>query len=50
MSGGPGQGTQRAPGGAVRELMPQLREDLARLVAVPCISAPDFPEATRPAL
>ncbi len=35
---------------AVRELMPQLRADLARLVAVPCISAPDFPEATRPAL
>ena len=50
MSVGPGQGVQPAPAGAVRELMPQLRADLARLVAVPCISAPDFPEATRPAL
>ena len=50
MSDGPGRGAQPAPARAVRELMPQLRADLARLVAVPCISAPDFPEATRPAL
>ena len=50
MSVGPRQGVQPAPAGAVRELMPQLRADLARLVAVPCISAPNFPEATRPAL
>jgi acetylornithine deacetylase/succinyl-diaminopimelate desuccinylase-like protein len=30
--------------------MPQLRSDLARLVAIPSISAPGYPEATRPAL
>jgi acetylornithine deacetylase/succinyl-diaminopimelate desuccinylase-like protein len=30
--------------------MPQLRAELAQLVAVPCISQPDFPEPTRPAL
>jgi cysteinylglycine-S-conjugate dipeptidase len=31
-------------------LMPRLKEDLARLVAIPSISAPAFPEETRPAL
>ena len=44
------QDQQQSPASVVRELMPQLKADLARLVAVPCISAPGFPEATRPAL
>jgi acetylornithine deacetylase/succinyl-diaminopimelate desuccinylase-like protein len=34
----------------VRALMPQLRADLARLVAIPSISAQGFPEATHPPL
>ena len=34
----------------VAALMPQLREDLARLVAIPSLSAFGFPEETRPAL
>jgi cysteinylglycine-S-conjugate dipeptidase len=34
----------------VRSLMPQLTADLARLVAIPSVSAPNYPEATRPAL
>ena len=45
-----GRQDQQSPASVVRELMPQLKADLARLVAVPCISAPGFPEATRPAL
>jgi acetylornithine deacetylase/succinyl-diaminopimelate desuccinylase-like protein len=35
---------------AVAALMPQLKTDLARLVAIPSVSAPGFPEETRPAL
>jgi cysteinylglycine-S-conjugate dipeptidase len=31
-------------------LIPQLKADLARLVAIPSVSAPGFPEETRPAL
>lgn len=31
-------------------LMPQLKEDLARLVAIPSVSALGYPEATRPAI
>ena len=38
------------PGAAVASLMPRLKEDLARLVAIPSISALGFPEETRPAL
>jgi len=42
------------PGGptaeSVRSLMPQLKADLARLVAIPSVSAPNYPESTRPAL
>src|SRR4249920_612716 len=38
------------PGAAVASLMPQLKEDLARLVAIPSISSLGFPEETRPAL
>jgi acetylornithine deacetylase/succinyl-diaminopimelate desuccinylase-like protein len=34
----------------VSSLMPQLKADLARLVAIPSVSAPGFPEETRPAL
>jgi cysteinylglycine-S-conjugate dipeptidase len=40
-----------APGReAIAGLMPQLEEELARLVAIPGVSAWDFPEETRPAL
>jgi len=35
---------------AVAALMPQLQRDLARLVAIPSVSALGFPEETRPAL
>jgi acetylornithine deacetylase/succinyl-diaminopimelate desuccinylase-like protein len=34
----------------VASLMPELEQDLARLVAIPSVSAPDFPAETRPAL
>jgi acetylornithine deacetylase/succinyl-diaminopimelate desuccinylase-like protein len=34
----------------IAALMPTLKSDLARLVAIPSISAPGFPEATRPRL
>lgn len=34
----------------VAALMPQLKDDLARLVAIPSVSSPGFPEETRPAL
>jgi acetylornithine deacetylase/succinyl-diaminopimelate desuccinylase-like protein len=34
----------------VPELMPQLRADLERLVAIPSISASGYPDSTRPAL
>jgi acetylornithine deacetylase/succinyl-diaminopimelate desuccinylase-like protein len=34
----------------VAGLMPDLIEDLARLVAIPSVSAPGFPAETRPAL
>ena len=34
----------------VAALMPQLEEDLARLVAIPSVSAPGFPEPRRPLL
>ena len=50
MSVGRQDHVQQSPASAVPELMPQLKADLARLVAVPCISAPGFPEETRPAL
>jgi hypothetical protein len=32
------------------EIMPQLKSDLARLVAIPSISAPNYPEETHPPL
>lgn len=35
---------------AVRSLMPQLTADLADLVAIPSVSAVDYPEETRPEL
>jgi acetylornithine deacetylase/succinyl-diaminopimelate desuccinylase-like protein len=34
----------------VGSLMPQLKADLARLVGIPSVSAPGFPDETRPAL
>jgi acetylornithine deacetylase/succinyl-diaminopimelate desuccinylase-like protein len=34
----------------VHSLFPQLKEELARLVAIPSVSASGFPEETRPAL
>jgi cysteinylglycine-S-conjugate dipeptidase len=34
----------------VATLMPRLKDDLARLVAIPSVSAPGFSEETRPAL
>jgi hypothetical protein len=34
----------------VAKVMPQLKDDLARLVAIPSVSTPGFPEETRPAL
>ena len=35
---------------AIASLMPQLKQDLARLVAIPSISEWGFPEHTRPAI
>jgi cysteinylglycine-S-conjugate dipeptidase len=35
---------------SVGQLMPQLKEELARLVAIPSVSASGYPEETRPAL
>ena len=34
----------------VHGLMPQLVEDLRELISIPSVSAPGFPESTRPAL
>ena len=34
----------------VHRLMPRLKSDLARLVAIPSISAPGYPDSTREAL
>jgi cysteinylglycine-S-conjugate dipeptidase len=51
-----GKASQRAAEGTravaptVGSLMPQLKGELARLVAIPSVSAPGFPEETRPAL
>ncbi len=42
--------TEQSLAANVRELMPRLREDLARLVAVPSISIAGYPPETRPAL
>jgi acetylornithine deacetylase/succinyl-diaminopimelate desuccinylase-like protein len=41
-----GTATLRPSAESVRLLMPRLKSDLARLVAIPSISAPDYPEST----
>jgi len=38
------------PGGTIASLMPELKEDLARLVAIQSVSEWGFPEHTRPSL
>ncbi len=43
-------GTSGSLAATVASLMPQLKDDLARLVAIPSVSAAGFPEETRPAL
>lgn len=40
----------RSTSAAVSSLMPHLKADLARLVEIPSVSAPGYPEETRPAL
>jgi acetylornithine deacetylase/succinyl-diaminopimelate desuccinylase-like protein len=40
----------RSPSSATSSLIPQLKDELARLVAIPSVSAPGYPEETRPAL
>ena len=35
---------------SVALLMPRLKDDLAQLVSIPSVSAPDYPPETRPAL
>jgi acetylornithine deacetylase/succinyl-diaminopimelate desuccinylase-like protein len=40
----------RAQALTVKAMLPELKADLARLVAIPGISSPGFPEETRPAL
>ncbi len=42
--------TGRPLADTARLLMPRLKSDLARLVAIPSISAPDYPESTHAAL
>jgi cysteinylglycine-S-conjugate dipeptidase len=39
-----------ATAASAASLMPELKTELARLVAIPSVSAPGFPEETRPAL
>ena len=41
---------ERSPPQTVQSLMPRLEDDLAQLVAIPSVSAVDYPEETRPAL
>src|SRR5262245_23720833 len=52
MAGGTVEGASHSDSHAqtVASLLPQLKADLARLVAIPSISAPNYPESTRPAL
>jgi len=45
-----GDGTPSPTTDAVAALMPQLEDDLARLVGIPSVSAAGFTEETRPAL
>jgi cysteinylglycine-S-conjugate dipeptidase len=43
-------GTRRRMADAVRALLPELRYDLERLVAIPSISSPGYPEPRKPIL
>ena len=43
-------GTDRPIAETVSELMPGLRSDIARLVAIPSISSPGYPEPRQPIL
>jgi hypothetical protein len=43
-------GTDRPLAETVAELMPGLQSDLARLVAIPSISSPGYPEPRQPIL
>jgi hypothetical protein len=43
-------GTDRPAAETVSELMPALQSDLARLVAIPSISSPGYPEPRQPIL
>ena len=45
-----GSSVSAANAESVAELMPRLKDDLARLVAIPSISAAGYPETTRPPL
>ena len=50
-SDAPARSTASAPTvESVAALMPQLKDELGQLVAIPSISGPGFPEQTRPAL
>ena len=41
---------QRSLADVVGSMMPRLKSDVARLVGIPSVSAPNYPESTRPAL
>jgi acetylornithine deacetylase/succinyl-diaminopimelate desuccinylase-like protein len=48
MAGGEVAATGERLAGSVRSLMPALKDDLARLVAIPSVSSPGYPEPRRP--
>lgn len=48
MAGGEVAATGERLAQSVRSLMPALKDDLARLVAIPSVSSPGYPEPRRP--